>query len=247
MSELAERREVRISPLDPVIDDEPDKYPSADETAKYPGAPQAAAKESIESEGEVDMGAINEANRRRHTRLPLTMPDDYGGGTMWLRASTSQRVMKATEDYDNALRAHPWVKSKFRPGVVLTGKAGTESNRNTTVMCIMGWEPKKTLKFPVMEEGAPKRDANEEPIHIRYTPAQVAGMGLKEVREYVTEEFLPAMDMGSPKEVEDEINYEFFLLLLGAMREASEVPASEIARLGEDFRLGAVGVEDLDG
>ncbi len=225
------------------------------EAHKHPGTPQSAANESFEADGvrddEVDLDAIAAANKRRYKRLPMDVPDDYGGGTMWVRAATAEHVQKAGEDYDRTLRTIPWVKTKFGRDAPLRGKPGTDSNRKRAVNCVMGWRPSKTLLFREREEGGGfKLGGDEKPIKIRKTPDQIEGMSLLELRQFIEMAFLPKMQMGSDRpsdvDTEDQINYEFFILVHNAVQQATDVPASEIHRLGEAFRLGPGGSEDLD-
>lgn len=202
--------------------------------AEYPGSPQSAAAEAagepvIPSEPRdikpVPVDKIKAGERFRTAGLLWPMDDDYGGGFIRIRPASITAVSTARDEHERKIRKHSKVKRRFKPKDNLTGKPGTELNRFTVVMAICEWN-------------------TERPLQIGDEVVWPHKLAEPEVRELISEHFLPELDLDSDAPPEDELNMTYLMHVLEGLDEVSLVPSLEIAAVGKDFKLGLGGKLD---
>ena len=200
-------------------------------TTEYPeahtGTPQSAQAESqgapipapSMARPPVDLDQVHRGERFRTGGLLWPMQEDFGGGWLRIRPASITEVSTARDDHERKLRDMPAVKKLYKKGDDLRGKAGVELNRYTVVMAIEEWV-----------DPAPFLRSGKEIDVSDMTPA--------ELRQFVSDNFLPELDQGSTQAPEHELNMTFLMHVLEGMDRVSTAPALEIAKVGKDYRLG---------
>lgn len=196
----------------------------------HTGTPQAAAAEATGAPtiAPVSVDKIKQGERIRTGGLLWPMPSDVGGGNMRLRPASVTAVSTARDEHERKIRQHSKVKRRFKPNEPLSGKAGTELNRFTVVMAMCEWPTEAPLQV------------GDKVVH----PSEFDEV---ELRRFVSEHFLPELDLDSDVPPEDELNMTYLMHVLEGLDEVSRVPALEIAAVGKDFTLGLGGSTDYAG
>lgn len=193
----------------------------------HTGTPQAAVTESTGSpiaaptmaRPPVDLDQVHRGEQFRTGGLLWPMPEDFGGGWLRIRPASITEVSTARDDHERKLRDMPSVKRLHKKQDDLRGKAGVELNRFTVVMAIEEW-------------------IDAAPLLVAGTKVDVSAMGPAELRQFISDNFLPELDQGSSKPPENELNMTFLMHVLEGMDRVSTAPALEIAKVGKDYRLG---------
>lgn len=190
------------------------------EPEKVPGTPQAAEAEATAPRA-VDMVERKLVVKQKNKGLWCKLGQDFPGVQIRIRPWSTWFVQRAMTAYERTLRP-----PKFRPGQdELSPEARLELNRYTATLAVQGLDG---------EDGQPAAfdfgGGNVVTFTARTDPERV--------RQFVAEHFLPPVDTDDP-ETAYEIDQGFLELLMDKEKKLDNVPFEQIAKMGEDFVLGA--------
>jgi hypothetical protein len=203
--------------------------------AEHKGTPQhvaaVASGETAEApptwpgrKGRVNLTYRKLGNRMRNAGLWKPVPEEFNGGEICIRPATVRAVVVARDDYGRKLRESPAVKASMAKKDELPNFAARDELRFLVLRCFVDWRGSEP--FDVRGE-----DGKWTTIDINgWTPAQKRG--------FVEDYFLPPVPLVADAEVVEDLDEQFQDWMIAAVGEVSRVPAEEIARMGEAFRLG---------
>lgn len=200
---------------------------------EFPGTPQAAAREGqglpeklSEETAEVvervfDVDANQKGVRLKNLGLLCEMPDSYGGGYMRIRTSSSPTVQHLRSMHEMRVKRIPAIKEYLKKNrtQVLPERAQLEVARFTVVMCIEEWRP--DIKF-----------------RHKGKFIDLPGMDPQTLREWLAENMLQQLDLGTPEGKGDSHDPDFLSVCLDALDEVAKVQAQEVSAVGKDYICG---------
>ena len=203
------------------------QYQRSENPEDYPGSPQAAAAQALKTPRNGD--DIRKGNRKRTREgIGFETPCDYGG-IMFYRPTTVRSVQSASEQREREMKAIGWIKQYLKANDNnWPAYARYELIRIKVIMSLRKWDLKEGIVF----DGE------------TYYPSR---MYEKDLHSFVSQWILPPIDLTKPRkdldpedlEDDDELDWGFLFESWDiCATQVSQVPAVEIAAVGEPYIVG---------